>query len=84
VRVGKPGVEREHGHFDGEGEEEAPEEPDFQWVGEVVGSEQQRRDIEGARPARRCRRVEVKRQDCQQHHHGTGQGVEEKFDGRTR
>ncbi len=29
VRVGQPGVKREHRNFNGEGEEESPEEPDF-------------------------------------------------------
>src|SRR5438094_5401169 len=81
VRVGNPGVEREHGHFDGEGEEEAPEEPDFQWIGEFLRSIEQSGNIKRAHRARRNRRVEVQRQNGEQHDYRTRQGVQEKFDG---
>ena len=81
MRVGEPRVEREHGNLDGKREEETPEEPHLQWIGKVVGGGQQRRNIEGACPASRHRRVEVQRQDRQQHDHRSGQRIQEKLDG---
>jgi hypothetical protein len=70
VRVGQPGVEREHGHFDGEAQEEGPEDPllhaerqvELHQIGDFkrVGAEL-------------VEVLEVERQDAQQHQHRTGQ-----------
>ncbi len=43
VRVGQPGVEREHGDFDGEGEKESPEQPFLQ--PSVLRCERVRQDL---------------------------------------
>ncbi len=77
VRVGQPGVEREHGNFDCEGEEEAPEEPflELQREKRVTELPDTSLDAEGV-----C--SEVNRQDREQHQHRTSQRIEEKFDGR--
>jgi len=58
VRIGEPGVEWEHRNLDGKREEEAPEEPTPSVDRKSRGRRPQRRNIEGARPASRHRRVE--------------------------
>jgi hypothetical protein len=79
VRVGQPGVEREHGHLDGEAQEEGPENPLLQAERQVelhqVGN-LKRVSAELAEV------LEVERQDAQQHQHRTGQRIEEELDGR--
>jgi hypothetical protein len=75
MRVGKPRVEWEHRDFDGEGEEEAPEEPALELDGER--SDRHLQDFENAE----CVRVEIYRQDGQEHDDRTGERVEEELDG---
>src|SRR5207244_5939957 len=77
----QPGVEREHRHFDGKCKEKAPEEPTLQRIGEVLCSGEESRDVKSARRARRHWRIEVQRQDRQQHDYRSRQGVQKKFDG---
>jgi hypothetical protein len=84
VRVGQPGVEREHRYFDGEGEEETQKEQ-CRDTRAVVGINARRGVVESLQSecvsAGHVLMVEVKEQDAEQHQHGTGQRVEEEFDG---
>jgi len=48
VRVRQPSVKREHGDFDGEGEKEAPEKPDFQAVWKLLRGGEKSGNVEGA------------------------------------
>src|SRR6266851_1580707 len=83
MSVGKPGVKWEHGHFDREGEEESPEEPDFQAIRKLLGGGEKRGDVEGAdRALRQCFCVvEIEREDREQHDDRACEGVQEKLDG---
>ncbi len=84
VGVGEPGVEGEHRHFDGEGEEETEEQQRCS-VGTVVGVNLgrgliKRFEAEGV-DLRHAVMVEVEEQDAQQHQHRTGQRIKEEFNG---
>src|SRR5437899_12106617 len=75
-------MERKHGHLDGKGEEEAPEQNPLQGGGKLRNRGQQRGNVKrvsGARPGQFMRAI-VKRQNGQQHQYRSGQRVEEKFD----
>ena len=84
VRVGQPGVEGEHRHFDGEGEEEAQEQQRGD-VRTVVGINLRRGFVESLEAegvdAGYVLMMEVEEQDAQQHQHRAGQRVEEELDG---
>ena len=90
MRVGQPGVEREHGHLDGEAEEEAEEDPELQSgrdeMPDLVEAQHVER-VAGVQPGNveegyAAVVVEVERQDREQHQHRPAQRVEEKLDGR--
>ena len=88
VRVGQPGVEREHRHLDREAEEEAEEDPQLQRRRDEMADVVILQHAEGGRVAQsldveeRDAAVveEVERQDRQQHQHRAGQRVEEELD----
>ncbi len=83
VRVGQPGVEREHRHLDGEREEESPEEntAGSRWkTAAPTASSVGMSKVYGR--AGHLMRVIVKRQNRQQHQHRAGQRVQEELDGR--
>ena len=80
VRVGQPGVEREHRHLDREAQEEGQEHPPLQAGVEAVLLELD--DVEGVLPGLRVGVVVVQRQDAEQHHDAADQGVQEELDGR--
>ena len=90
VRIGQPGVEREHRDLDREGEEEGDEREQLQAVGEAARPRvrPQRLEVEGAGPrfaARRIRpdRVGVGRgQDRDQHQQRPDQRVQDELDRR--
>ena len=79
VGIGQPGVEREHRHFDGEAEEEGPEDPLLQ--AERQAGLHQLGDFKSV-AAELVVVLEVERQDAQQHQHRAGQRVKEELDGR--
>jgi len=81
VRIGEPGVEREHGNLNGKREKESPEEPHLQRIGKVLRGREKRWNVERARPTGRNRRIEVKRQNREKHDDRSGEGVQEKLDG---
>ena len=78
VRVGQPGVEREHRDLDREAEEEREEDPPLQVERQIQLVELG--DVERVRTGHAVA-VEVHRQDAQQHHDAADQRVEEKLDG---
>ena len=78
VRVGQPGVEGEHRHFDGEADEERPEHPLLHVQRQV--ELHQLGDFEGV-DAELVVVLEVQRQDAEQHQDRAGQRVEEELDG---
>src|SRR5262245_3821805 len=90
MRVGQPGVEGEHGYFDGKAEKEGEKyqilcrETDkdrLRWHLQVM---HQLDDIKGelASPVVRIAIEEVQRQNPQEHEHRAKQGVQEELDGR--
>ncbi len=78
VGVGQPGVEREHGHLDGEPEEKGPEDPLLHAQREM--ELHQFGDIEGV-VAELLEVLEIESEDAEQHQDAAGQRVEEKLDG---
>ena len=82
VRVGQPGVEREHRHLDGKGEEESPEQNRWKCVENcgTTASSVGMSKVNGR--AGDLMRAIVKRQNRQQHQHRAGQRVEEELDRR--
>ena len=86
VRVGQPGVEREHRDLDGEGEEERQEGEQLQAVGESAGRcvDLERLEVEGAGPgaAVPCLVGERRGEDRDQHQQRSDQRVEDELDRR--
>ncbi len=79
MRVGQPGVEREHRHFDREAEEERQEHPPLQVERHVQAMELG--DVERV-DAGDAVVVEVERQNAEQHDDAADQRVEEELDRR--
>jgi hypothetical protein len=78
MRVGQPGVEREHRHLDREAQEERQEDPPLQVERHVQAVEQRRRAVDAGDGVV----VEVERQDAEQHDDAADQGIEEELDRR--
>ena len=76
VGVGQPGVEREHGHLDGEPHEQAGEYEQLGAVGDRLRRVLQRHHVEGL-PA-----LEVEGEEAQDHQRRAEQREEEELDGR--
>ena len=82
VRVGQPGVEREHRHLDGEAEKEREKHPPLQVRRERVLLIA--RDVEAVGPevGRIVVIGEVQREDAEQHDDAADEGVQEELDRR--
>src|SRR5580658_3924114 len=82
--VGQPGVEGEHGHLDGEGEEETQEQKSRD-LRTIVGINARRGVVErlqgeGVRTSHMLM-MKVEKQDTEQHQYGAGKSVKEEFYG---
>src|SRR6202165_56934 len=75
VRVRQPRMEREHRHLDRKREEKGPEQDDLRARVKLRRRCQQRGDVK-----RHAARLEVERQDPQQHQHRTDERIQEKLD----
>ncbi len=80
VRVGKPGVQREQGHLDGEREEEGPEQPPRDGS-EILRVAQEVRVPERVHPARLAR-VQIEHEDRHQHEQRAEERIDEELDRR--
>ena len=76
VGVGQPGMEREHGHLDGEGGGEGQEDPVLQVVGHAGPLALQVEYVQGL-----GLELRYSGDDGHQHQERAGQGVEEELDG---
>ena len=72
--VRQPRMEWEHRHLNRKREEERPEQQHLRFQVKLIRSSQQRGNIE-----RTAARLEIQRQNSQQHDHGTYEGVQEKL-----